>query len=59
MDLENEMTREFVAEIERRTPVGKMGYVDDLKGTAFYLASSASNYLTGHTVVVDVGWLAW
>jgi hypothetical protein len=43
MDLENEMTREFVAEIERRTPVGKMGYVDDLKGTAFYLASSASN----------------
>jgi gluconate 5-dehydrogenase len=59
MDLENEMTREFVAEIERRTPVGKMGYVDDLKGTEFYLTSSASNYLTGHTVVVNGGWLAW
>lgn len=59
MDLENEMSRQFVAEIERRTPVGKIGDVEDLKGTAVYLASDASNYLTGHTVVVDGGWLAW
>lgn len=59
MDLENEMTRQFVSEIERRTPMGKMGDVEDLKGTAVYLASSASDYLTGHTVAVDGGWLAW
>jgi len=59
MDLENELSRQFVAEIERRTPVGKIGDVEDLKGTALYLASPASNYLTGHTLVVDGGWLAW
>lgn len=59
MDLENETTRQFVAEVERRTPMGKMGDVEDLKGTAVYLASSASDYLTGHTVAVDGGWLAW
>lgn len=59
MDLENEISRQFVEEIERRTPLGKIGDVEDLKGTAVYLASDAANYLTGHTVVVDGGWLAW
>jgi NAD(P)-dependent dehydrogenase (short-subunit alcohol dehydrogenase family) len=59
MDLENEISRQFIEEIERRTPIGKIGDVEDLKGTAVYLASGASNYLTGHTVVVDGGWLSW
>ena len=58
-ELENEETQQFVAEIERRTPVGKLGEVEDLKGTAVFLASSASDYLTGHTVVVDGGYLSW
>lgn len=59
MDLENEISRQFIEEIEQRTPIGKIGDVEDLKGTAVYLASDASNYLTGHTVVVDGGWLSW
>ncbi|MGB3635924.1 MAG: SDR family oxidoreductase [Rubrobacteraceae bacterium] len=59
MDLENEMTQQFVAEIERRTPVGRIGDVEDLKGAAVFLASPASDYLTGHTVVVDGGYLSW
>jgi NAD(P)-dependent dehydrogenase (short-subunit alcohol dehydrogenase family) len=59
MDLENELSRQFVAEIERRTPIGKIGDVEDLKGTAVYLASPASDHLTGHTAVVDGGGLAW
>ncbi|MGF1471409.1 MAG: SDR family NAD(P)-dependent oxidoreductase [Rubrobacteraceae bacterium] len=59
MDLENELTQQFVAEIERRTPAGRMGDVEDLKGAAVFLASSASDYLTGHTLVVDGGYLSW
>lgn len=59
VDVENEMTRRFVAEIERRTPLGRLGEVEDLMGTAVFLASAASDYLTGHTVAVDGGWLAW
>ena len=42
--------------------MGKLRDVEDfkdLKGTAVYLTSSASNYLTGHTLVVDGGWLSW
>ena len=38
MDLENEMTQQFVTEMERRTPLGRMGDVKDLKGTAVFLA---------------------
>jgi 2-dehydro-3-deoxy-D-gluconate 5-dehydrogenase len=59
MDLENELTQQFVAEIERRTPLGRMGDVKDLKGTAVFLASPASDYLTGYTIAVDGGWLSW
>ena len=55
----NEMTRQVIAEIERRTPIGNIGDVADLEGMAVYLASEASNYLTRHSVVVVGGWLSW
>jgi 2-deoxy-D-gluconate 3-dehydrogenase len=57
--LTNEVTRQVIAEIERRTPIGNIGDVEDLEGTAVYLASEASNYLTGHSVAVVGGWLSW
>ncbi len=59
LDPDNEAGGKYVQEIERRTPLGRIGDVGDLKGTAVYLASPASAYLTGHTIVVDGGWLAW
>ena len=46
------------AEILRRTPLGRWGEPDDLKGIAVFLASSASAYCTGYTYAVDGGWLA-
>jgi len=57
--LTNEMTRQVIAEIECRTLIGNIGDVADLEGTAVYLASEASNCLTGHSVVVVGGWLSW
>jgi 2-deoxy-D-gluconate 3-dehydrogenase len=45
-------------EILSRIPADRWGTPDDLKGTAVFLSSSASDYLTGHVVVVDGGWLA-
>jgi len=41
-----------------RIPAGRWGTPDDLAGTAVFLASSASDYVNGHVLVVDGGWLA-
>ncbi|MFD1848757.1 SDR family oxidoreductase [Oceanobacillus bengalensis] len=38
-----------------RTPIQRFGSADDLKGVALLLASNASNYITGETIVVDGG----
>src|SRR5271156_5617691 len=46
------------AEILGRIPAGRWGTPQDLQGTAVFLASDASAYLTGYTIAVDGGWLA-
>ena len=41
-----------------KTPMEKLGMVDDIVGAAIYLASPASAFVTGETIVVDGGFLA-
>jgi 2-deoxy-D-gluconate 3-dehydrogenase len=41
-----------------RIPAGRWGRPDDLGGAAVFLASSASDYVQGHILAVDGGWLA-
>jgi 2-deoxy-D-gluconate 3-dehydrogenase len=45
-------------QIMERIPAGRWGNADDLAGAAVFLASSASNYVHGHVLVVDGGWMA-
>ena len=46
------------AEILGRIPAGRWGTPEDLQGTLVFLASAASDYVTGYTIAVDGGWLA-
>lgn len=49
---------ERVRSISDRIPAGRWGIPEDLQGAAIFLASKASDYVTGHVLVVDGGWMA-
>jgi 2-dehydro-3-deoxy-D-gluconate 5-dehydrogenase len=44
-------------QILERIPAGRWGDPDDLQGAAVFLSSAASDYMNGHILVVDGGWM--
>lgn len=53
--LEDKAMQEFLI---RRIPLGRLGEPEDIAGAVVYLASPAADLVTGHTLVVDGGWIA-
>lgn len=45
--------------ITKRTPQGRIGEVEDLLGTAVYLAGDDASFMTGSIITVDGGWTAY
>jgi NAD(P)-dependent dehydrogenase (short-subunit alcohol dehydrogenase family) len=49
---------QFINMINTKVPLARYAQPDELVGTVIYLASKASDYVTGHSVVIDGGWTA-
>lgn len=50
-----EMLREYAEMIKRQTPMGRRGKEIEVKGLVIFLASEASSFITGQTIVQDGG----
>jgi len=50
--------KQWVKETLKKIPLGRTGLPEDLGGTVVFLASEASDYITGQIIFVDGGWLA-
>ena len=49
---------ERTRQISERIPMSRWGTPEDLQGAAIFLASKASDYVNGHVLLVDGGWMA-
>ena len=54
-DMTETLSREFIDETYRATPLGRWGYPEELSSVVAYLVSDDAAYITGQTVVVDGG----
>jgi len=46
---------EVKAEVEKRSPLNRMGLPEDLAGIAYFLCTDEASWITGQTIVVDGG----
>ncbi len=55
----NQQNQEFLSNLKKKVPLGRIGQPDEIKGAVVFLASEASSYITGQNIVIDGGWTVW
>lgn len=51
--------QERYKDIMARTPIRRLGTIEEVVGPVVFLASELANFMVGHTMLVDGGWNAW
>ena len=54
----DELFEKYVAPAAAKIPLGRLGNIDDIANGVLYLASDASEWVTGHSILIDGGELA-
>lgn len=57
--IESGQNETFKENYSNRIPLGRMGKAEEMVGALIYLASDASNYMTGQNLIIDGGLSAW
>lgn len=57
--IENKTQTEFVQNYNKLAPIGRMAKVAEMSEAFKFLLGPGSNYMCGHTLVVDGGWTIW
>ena len=57
--VENRQPAAFLKAYARHVPIGRMARVEELLGAFRLLCGEGSDYMNGHTLVVDGGWTVW
>jgi len=57
--IERNTPEPFLSRYKARTPFGRMGTEEDIKGSVAFLAGDLSSYVTGQCLAIDGGWTAW
>ena len=56
-DMVSNLSIEEFEQIRQEIPLGKIGSTEDIANTAFYLASSSADYITGQVISPNGGWV--
>ena len=59
LDKESNDNSIFLDNLKKSTMLGRLGNAPETAGPTVFLLSSASSYITGHTLNIDGGWTAW
>ena len=54
----SKQSEEFTNNFSKKVPIGRLAKAEEIVGPVLFLASEASSYVTGSTLVVDGGWTA-
>lgn len=50
---------EFLKNLRAKAPLGRVGESEEIVGPTLFLLTDGASYMTGHSLVVDGGWMAW